>query len=245
MARRSKQWPEVWILHIGMLLLSILSTSWSVLHISDVIVHFRRARVPYGYILVGCLYKAFRVISDVFVVWGTGRVLIRYRHLRPNIWKPQSVFCLTAIVAVLLLFIGVYQICLMFALSFAWLSFSDLNVINAIAKARSGFEIAFTALAFVITLGIAALTMLRDLDSLYQEELWSVPASIALLIRSFCEIVIVGQLDRSPAGIQNINRARDITYGLFSVLFVGCITFAIPAKGAEDPLAKREEIARE
>lgn len=56
----------------------------------------------------------------------------------------------------------------MFALSFAWLSFSDLNVINAIAKARSGFEIAFTALAFVITLGIAALTMLRDLDSLYQ-----------------------------------------------------------------------------
>lgn len=29
------------------------------------------------------------------------------------------------------------------------------------------------------------------------------------------------------------------------MLFVGCITFAIPVKGAEDPLAKREEIARE
>lgn len=54
----------------------------------------------------------------------------------------------------------------------------------------------------------------------------------------------MGQLDRWPAGIQTINRARDVTYGLFSVLFVGYITFAIPAKGAEDPLAKREEIAR-
>lgn len=55
----------------------------------------------------------------------------------------------------------------------------------------------------------------------------------------------MGQLDRWPAGIQTINRARDLTYGLFSVLFVGYITFAIPVKGAEDPLAKREEIARE
>lgn len=131
-----------------------LVTSWSVLHLSDVLVHFRQARVPYGYILVGCLYKALRVISDVFVLWGTVRVLIRYSHLRPNIRKPQSIFCVATVVAVLLLFVGLYQICLMFALSFAWLSFSDLNVIDAIAKARSGSEIAFTALEFVSTIVI-------------------------------------------------------------------------------------------
>ena len=77
-----------------------------------------------------------------------------------------------------------------------------------------------------------------------QERSRSVPASIALLIRSFCEVVIVGELDRWPASIQTINRVRDVTYGLFSVLFVGYITFAIPKNGAEDPLAQREEIAR-
>lgn len=93
------------------------------------------------------------MFSDVFVISGTWSVLIRYDHLRPN---TQRYCCQPAVVAVLLLFLGVYQICLMFALSFAWLSFSDLDVINAIAKARSGFEIAFTALAFVSTCVITA-----------------------------------------------------------------------------------------
>lgn len=70
--------------------------------------------------------------------------------------RPERYYRQPAVVAVLLLFLGVYQICLMFALSFVWLSFSDLDVINAIAKARSGFEIAFTALAFVSTCVITA-----------------------------------------------------------------------------------------
>lgn len=102
------------------------------------------------------MYKALRVFSDVFVIWGTWRVLIRYDHLRPNMRRPERYYRQPAVVAVLLLFLGVYQICLMFALSFVWLSFSDLDVINAIAKARSGFEIAFTALAFVSTCVITA-----------------------------------------------------------------------------------------
>lgn len=135
------------------------------------VVHFYRARVPYGYILVGCLYKAFRVFSDVSIVWGTWRVLIRYDYLRPNMRKPQSFFCQTTVVAVLLLFLGAYQICLMFALSFAWLSFSDLDVINAIAKARSGFEIAFTALQFMCTCGIAAWAVLNKNHSCYKVRL--------------------------------------------------------------------------
>jgi hypothetical protein len=55
----------------------------------------------------------------------------------------------------------------------------------------------------------------------------------------------VGQLDRSPADIQTIFQARDVTYGLFSVFFVVCITFAIPTNTGEDPLVKREEAAVE
>lgn len=41
---------------------------------------------------------------------------------------------------------------MLFALAFAWLSFADLDVINAIAEARNGFEIAFTAVQFVAML---------------------------------------------------------------------------------------------
>ena len=55
----------------------------------------------------------------------------------------------------------------------------------------------------------------------------------------------MGQLDRWPADIQEIARARDVTYGLFSVIFVGFITSAIPANADEDPLARMEQTAVE
>jgi len=68
-------------------------------------------------------------------------------------------------------------------------------------------------------------------------------ASIALLLRSFCEVVIVGQLERHPAHIQTITRARDATYGLFSLCFIIFITFAVPKRGGGDPLIEKEKAA--
>jgi hypothetical protein len=62
--------------------------------------------------------------------------------------------CIT-IIAGLLWFLALYHLCLLFALSFAWLSFADLNVINAIAEARNGFEIAFTVVQFITTITAA------------------------------------------------------------------------------------------
>jgi hypothetical protein len=75
--------------------------------------------------------------------------------LRPSMKETLSFRC-TTIIAGLLCFLAFYHICLLFALSFAWLSFSDLHVINAIAKARNGFEIAFTALQFISTIWTAS-----------------------------------------------------------------------------------------
>jgi len=54
----------------------------------------------------------------------------------------------------------------------------------------------------------------------------------------------VGQQDRSPDDVQGIARARDITYGLFSMFFIGLIAFATPLNTShEDPLIEREYAA--
>lgn len=131
-----------------------LVTSWSALHWIDVLARHFRAPVTYSYIFVGCFFNSVRAFSDVFVLWGTWRVLIRYKHLRPNMEETPGFGAATAI-AGLLWFLAFYHICLLFALSFAWLSFSDLDAINSIAEARNGFEIAFTAIQFISTIWTA------------------------------------------------------------------------------------------
>jgi hypothetical protein len=70
-------------------------------------------------------------------------------------------------------------------------------------------------------------------------------ASVFLLMRSFCEVVIVGQLARWPASVQTIARARDVTYGFFSVLFCFFIMMgAVPENSiARDPIVERQEVA--
>ena len=70
-------------------------------------------------------------------------------------------------------------------------------------------------------------------------------ATVFLLLRSFCEVIIVGQLARWPASIQIVFRARDVTYGFFSILFCFSIMIgAVPRKSlAADPLLMRNQIA--
>ena len=133
-------------------------------------VHNFRAPVNYSYILVGCVYNVIRAFSDVFVLWGTWRVLIRHEEFRPTMEKSRNL-AWTTTTAVLLLFLTLYHLCLLFALAFAWLSFADLDVINAIAEARNGFEIAFTAVQFITTLMTVlwAVIMLKESISHYTE----------------------------------------------------------------------------
>ena len=68
-------------------------------------------------------------------------------------------------------------------------------------------------------------------------------ASVALLVRSFCEVVIVGQLNRWPAHIQTIDRARDVTYGLFSAVFAAYAIRIVPPNTSEDALLEKEKTA--
>lgn len=70
-------------------------------------------------------------------------------------------------------------------------------------------------------------------------------ASSALVARSFCEVVIVGQLDRHPTHLQTILRARNVCYHLFSLGFISLVAFTTrPDNPNEpDPLVLREEAA--
>jgi len=130
----------------------------------------------YNYILFDTLNRAFRAFSDVFLLWGVWRVMMRYHYLRLTKGTPQRLFLITNCMACLLWALAVYHICLLFALSFTWLSFSDLHVINAIAKARSGFEVAFTALQFFLTCLTAIVTGVNEYDHTYSDPYYKVRA---------------------------------------------------------------------
>ena len=60
-------------------------------------------------------------------------------------------------------------------------------------------------------------------------------AGVVLSARSFCEIIIVGQLNRWPAYILDIYRARDVCYGLFSGVFLIAIFICLPYTKMDDP----------
>jgi len=67
----------------------------------------------------------------------------------------------------------------------------------------------------------------------------------ALSIRSFCEIVIVGQLDRWPENLAEIMCARDVTYSLFSIPLAIALIFSMPNFPNDHSVVKEENEAEE
>lgn len=104
--------------------------------------------VTYSYILFGCFHKIFRILSDIATLWGLSRVIIRYHTLH-----GQGLHSALRIPGNILVFVGVYHLCLNFSLAFSWLSFVDLGVINKIATSAAKFEICFAALYFIFSGG--------------------------------------------------------------------------------------------
>lgn len=69
--------------------------------------------------------------------------------------------------------------------------------------------------------------------------------AFALFLRSFCEIIIVGQLDRRGSNIFDSQRARNVMYGLCSIYLVWAAVYVVPEKGKEDPLVTKDHAAVE
>jgi hypothetical protein len=236
--RRSKYWGQANILYAGMVLLSLYGFfNWV-----DVVIHESKASVRYSYILTDAFYNTIRILSEILMVWGVFNVLARYEKLRPTPPTPDR------IVIGLFTLVGCYLICLKFAVCISWLSMNDVKIIESLAKAKNGFEIAFTALQFV--LGIMAI-MWADSATKYKPPMYQHEkermcfACCALIARSFCEIVIAGQLDRHPTHLQTILRARNVCYHLFSLAFIALVAFTTRPDNPDeaDPLALKEEAA--
>jgi hypothetical protein len=84
------------------------------------------------------------MLSDVLVLVGFLKIILA--------WASADVRPLVGPFAALMLFLGLYHISMLFALSFAWLGFTDVHVIDRVAKGSSAFEIAFTAVQFSVVL---------------------------------------------------------------------------------------------
>ncbi|KAK3343429.1 hypothetical protein B0T25DRAFT_614461 [Lasiosphaeria hispida] len=252
MIRRSKHWEMLSVLHAGMVLL----TAWFFFHCIDLIIHLERARVAYGYIVVPALFDILRTLSDITVVAGL-RLAARRRRQRAVLSLPlHDSLVGIAIFIALLWFLGLYQIGLNFSLCFVWLGFADLQTIRSIATARSGFDVAFAAVNFFAAM-VLCITLWDDIQEtvpfkhpeatlpakqrLKQSEPPLVLATLTLLVRSFIELVAVGEIDRNPRHLGNIIVARDVCYGLFSAVFFILAAVAMPTRSHIDPWEEDEK----
>ncbi|KAI0127155.1 hypothetical protein BJ170DRAFT_364280 [Xylariales sp. AK1849] len=244
--RPSEQWPDARTLQIGLLLISI----WSFLHWVDVIIRSQYGSIQYGYIVIQPMFKLVRLSSEIFSIWGLWNVTIRYTSLRPT--RANMIYYVWPKLGILILwFLALYHFCMFFTLSLAWLSFADLSVIDYIAGTSSAFEIAYTTVYFIysaMTAGGLTWLILKAHQSYedYKTELqWALYASFFLAGRSFCEVIIVGQLDRWPADILSVYAAREMTYSIGTILFAVCVPHSIPYKKSTDPLVEREKDSQE
>lgn len=127
-------------------------TRWAFIQLIDDGFRVTAHSVTYAYIIAPCLGHTFRVLGDIFTVWGLAKLVARYTVIYAELnQKQMNLFRAFNYIAWLgLSMLGLYQIGLLWALCSAWLAFSDVTVINDIARQRSGFEIGFTVGLWVV-----------------------------------------------------------------------------------------------
>jgi hypothetical protein len=186
----------------------------------DTVVHQMGRTVPYGYIFVLSVFDVFKILSDVFVFWGMWQVLGRLDHLDSRFERPEDpsspsrkinespTYAATSTIAILLLFLSIYHICLLFGLTFVWLQATDPRVVQHIAKARNGFEISYMALQFVGTLAMLdyALVFASSSDVHYYDSYKVGPYSF---LRRYIAINIVNIVHRLPSCLPLAHLASD------------------------------------
>lgn len=230
---RSPGWKRAQTLHFGLILLSI----WTILNVIDQSIRRSHPHVTYSYILFSCVSEIFRTTSNIFLLWGFLQVLNRFDHLRDQ----ESYYAIWWL-GIPLWIMGIYFICMQFAVAFAWLNFADVQVIQRLAKAKNGLEIALCAIQLV---AYFMTTSVMPDNFPGKGELLVVPffISVALMCRSFVEVIIVGQLDRSPGNLPNTWRARDVIFNIFSIFAAACVPGLVWDQNEqtyEDPMHKEE-----
>lgn len=205
--------------------------------------------MTYSYAVVGTPFLSiFRVCSDVLVSFGVFRLTVRFAQpCNEPIATLHFFLDLEWYIGLFFWVLTLTRSLILFALSFCWLS-ATVNVaaIDKLARVCYGLDAAYTAAQFV---GVGAMAICSwdgiDYSSPTQNDrggrtnnrrcwdLWNQAVLPSLLARSFCEVVIAGEMSRATVvNFRLVTRVRHITHGLFTVALFWGLCFALPTERA-------------
>jgi len=120
--------------------------SWYTATAADRWLHYDRNALPYGYILLVPVLEIIRVISTIWFLWGTYKVVWTELERRFEHPRAQGAWWLAAKIAIFLVgLVSFYYVVLNIATAVVWLEFLSLNIIADVATKRNDFELAMTA----------------------------------------------------------------------------------------------------
>lgn len=134
------------------------------MNLIHMVIRGQHGSVYYSYIILQPIFKIFRVLSEVFIIWGMWSVRNRYDSLRRT-KENASRYALSYYGAFALLVLSIYHACFFFATAITWTSFASLSTINSLAYYSGSFEVAYVTVYFVLLLMMNAAVnfpVLRD-----------------------------------------------------------------------------------
>lgn len=117
---------------------------WLITHWTDEVISHTKPDVTSYFQIYSMLTHIIRICSDVLIITGLWRVIIRYDFLRP---LKVDLFADTLFSSVLWVLAGCHII-LLIVTTGTWLGDVDLDKVNSIARARSAIEVTYMAVQF-------------------------------------------------------------------------------------------------
>ncbi|KAK0627761.1 hypothetical protein B0T14DRAFT_493792 [Immersiella caudata] len=207
---------------------AILLTVWYTVTAADRWLHFEQRALPYGYILLVPILQIAQVISAIWFLWGTYKIVWNELERRFVHERSQGLWWLAAKIAIFVVgLVSFFYFVLEVATAVVWLQFLSLNIIADVATKRNNFELAMTA--FFTVFGL--LTVFATVATIFfraraREGSWAktrvylVLATILLFSRSLMECILVS-LARNGSLLQHDAQiSYDIAYGLLTSLYL-------------------------
>ncbi|KAM7208579.1 hypothetical protein V8F20_001002 [Naviculisporaceae sp. PSN 640] len=217
-------WPEFKSIRGSAILLAV----WYTATAADRWLHYEQRVLPYGYILFEPVLHIIRVISTIWFLWGTYKVVWNELERRFETKKSQGAWWLAAKVSIFIVgLVSFFHVVLRIAMAVVWLQFLSLNIIADVTTKCNDFELAMTA--FFTVFGI--LTIFAAVATIFfrarkREGSWAktrvylVLATVMLFFRSLAECVLVSMAHYGVLLRRDTGLPYDIAYGLSTCLYL-------------------------
>ncbi|KAK7427628.1 hypothetical protein QQZ08_005903 [Neonectria magnoliae] len=223
----SPTWPEFRFIGLGTILLFFSYCGV----VFDRFLHTYHVAAPYGYILFPAIWEFFHVGSTNLILWGTYTLV--WREVESRFTKKTQGFLWFAakFVNLLVFIVSLFYTILNLVLSIVWMVFVNLNAIGDIATKRNDFELAMATLFFgcsllTVSVAVAANWRASHLNGKVRKTRGLLfLATLLLLARYIVQLALVAQVYRGVAKRQDQVLAKDISYGLISILQLAAMAF--------------------